>query len=175
MEAALGELRLSSLTSQRWRHRSRRMAQSMERDSHGWFNGLSAIRPAAKRTSSLSKSGWPATRVLSASTRVVLLLILLVEGQRTPGRQCVRSAARQQNEACNRVRPLILRALGDAVGRRAECVSAAISPHATSQTLRRRRLGSRVNSGSNKKKARGSPGELAPATASSTALRCIYL
>ena len=54
-------------------------------------------------------------------------------------------------------------------------VSAAISSHATSHTLRRQRLSSRVNGGSNKKKARGSPGELAPATASPTALRCIYL
>ena len=54
-------------------------------------------------------------------------------------------------------------------------VSAAISSHATSHTRKRDRLGSRLDSGSDKKKARGSPGELAPATASSTALRCIYL
>ena len=77
-------------------------------------------------------------------------------------------------EACNHVCPLILPALETTSG--AELlVSAAISSHATSQTRKRNRLGSRVTSGSNKKKARGSPGELAPATASSTALRCTYL
>ena len=72
-------------------------------------------------------------------------------------------------------REAVIKALKETPSGAEQLVSAAISSHATSHTLRRRFLGSRVDSGSDKKKARGSPGELAPATASPTALRCIYL
>ena len=109
----------------------------------------------------------------AASTRVVLLLNLLVEGSSTRGRQ--QCASHHVNKVCPQSRPPLSSygALDTPSG--AELlVSAAISSHATSHTRKRNRLGSRVNSGSDKKKARGSPGELAPATASSTALRlCI--
>ena len=168
------ELRLSSLTS----------ALAAAQQTDGAINGArfacffqlissSLARDAPNFTASprelilMSET----TGFCPASTRVVLLLILLVEGSRAGAVLArdsrLRSSPDEETSCHTKTK--------ETPSGAELSVSAAISSHATSQTHRRRRLSSRVTSGSNKKKARGSPGELAPATASSTALRCIYL